>query len=438
TSLPAIAADLQTSPVALKLALTSYLVSLAMFIPLSGWIADRYGATRTFKWAIVVFVIGSLACAMADSLGAFVLWRFVQGIGGSMMSPVARLILVRKTPRDQLVTAMAWLTIPAMLGPLIGPPLGGLITTFASWHWIFVINAPIGVIGLYFVNRFLEPTGYRDYRPLDVVGLGLISVCFAGTVFGVSVVSHQAIPVLYGTVAICAGLVSGLFYIIWAGRTARPLLRIDLFRNASFRASIIGGSVFRLGLGASAFLLPLMLQLAFGMSPWDSGRTVFVGAIGVIAVKVSIAPLLNLMGYKYLLIIGSITTGLTFMSHSMFDETTPIFVIMLVLLGSGFFRSTFMTANGTVAYVDLNKADIADATTFLASFQQLSLAFGVAIAGVILETSATQRGGDIGLPDFHLTFAILGATAMLACLFYLKIDKRVGRKETVVPSSVAD
>lgn len=428
TSLPIIAADLNTSPVALKLALTSYLVALAMFIPLSGWVADRYGANRTFMCAIGVFMVGSLACAFADTLTSFVLWRFVQGVGGSMMSPVARLILVRKTPQEQLVTAMAWLTIPAMVGPMVGPPLGGLITTFLSWHWIFVINVPIGLVGLFLVNRYLEPTGYRNYRPLDVIGLLLISICFALSVFGVSVVSHRAIPVSFGIVSIGLGLASGGIYVIWSSKTKHPLLRLDLFRNPWFRAAILGGTAFRLGLGASAFMLPLMLQLSFGMSAWEAGRILFVSSIGVIAMKFVIRPMLHFLGYKYLVMFGSIFTGITFAIHSTFDSTTPIYVIMSVLLLAGFFRSSFMTANGTVAYIDLDRDEIADATTFQASFQQLSLAFGVAIAGVILEVSAAQRGEEIGLPDFQLAFLFLAVTAVSAGVFYQKIDRHVGRK----------
>lgn len=429
TSLPAIAADLGTSPVTLKLALTSYLVALAMFIPLSGWVADRYGANRTFKCAIVVFVSGSLACAFADSLAAFVLSRFVQGMGGAMMSPVARLILVRKTPRDQLVRAMAWLTIPAMIGPLAGPPVGGMITTFLSWHWIFVINVPIGLMGLYFVNRFLEPTHYRDYRPLDVVGMLLVSICFAGTVFGISVVGLRTISDIYGYTAIGAGVTSGVLYLLWARRKSRPLLRLDLFGKPSFRAAILGGSMFRLGLGASIFLLPLMLQLSFGMSPFEAGSVMFVSAIGAITVKISIALILRVLGYKTLLMLSAVLTAVTFAMHTTFIDTTSTYFIMLILLLSGFLRSSFLTANATVAYLDLDKEDIGDATAFLASFQQLSLAFGVAVAGVVLELSAASRSSEIGLPDFHLAYFTISVTTVLAGMFYIKLARQLGRKE---------
>lgn len=438
TSLPAIAADLGTSPITLKLALTSYLVAMAMFIPLSGWVADRYGATRTFKCAILVFVIGSLACAVSGSLASFVVWRFVQGMGGAMMSPVARLILVRKTPRDRLITAMAWLTIPAMIGPLAGPPLGGFITTFASWHWIFVINAPIGLIGLICAHRYLEPTGYRDYRRLDLTGLCLISVCFAGTVFGVSVISLRAIPPGYGVLSVVLGLVAGGIYVLWAARTDRPLLRLELFRKPTFRAAILGGTTFRLCLGASVFLLPLMLQLSFGISPWDSGRIIFVSAIGVVSLKFVIRPLLRLMGYKYLLLTGALLTGVSFAIHTTFVATTPVPIIMAVLLVAGFFRSSFMTANGTVAYVEMDKPDVADATAFLASFQQLSLAFGVAFAGVILEVSAAARGDEIGLPDFHLAYGIIAVVSVLAGGFYLRFDRRTGHDMSASQRPVAN
>lgn len=429
TSLPAIAADLDTSPVTLKLALTSYLVALAMFIPLSGWVADRYGANATFKCAIVVFVTGSLACVFADSLASLVLFRFVQGMGGSMMSPVARLILVRKTPRDQMVRAMAWLTIPAMIGPLAGPPVGGMITTFLSWHWIFVINVPIGLIGLYCAHRFLESTHYREYRPLDVVGMLLISICFTGTVSGISVIGLQAISDIYGYAAIGAGLTGGVLYLFWARRAIRPLLRLDLFGKPSFRAAILGGSMFRLGLGASIFLLPLMLQLSFGMSPFEAGSVMFVSAIGAISVKVSIAPILRFLGYKMLLMASAALTAIVFALHTTFDATTSTYVIMLILMLSGFLRSSFLTANATVAYLDLDKEVIGDATAFLASFQQLSLALGVAVAGVVLELSAASRSAAIGLPDFHLAFFTISVSTMLAGTFYIKLAWKLGRKK---------
>src|SRR4051794_18101890 len=213
TSLPAIAADIGTSPIALKLALTSYFVSLAIFIPISGWMADRFGASNIFRIAIAVFVVGSIACAFSNSLETFVISRFIQGIGGSMMTPVSRLVLLRVTPRNELVSAMAWLTIPALIGPLTGPPIGGFLTTYLSWHWIFWINVPIGVIGILLATRFLPPAGPRTPRPIDVPGFFLTTIGFSGIIFGLSVISLPAIPTAIGYCAVAVGGLAMLIYL---------------------------------------------------------------------------------------------------------------------------------------------------------------------------------------------------------------------------------
>ena len=286
TSLPAIANDIGTSPVALKLALTSYLVSLAIFIPISGWMADRYGAKRVFRAAIGVFIVGSIACAMSGSLVDFVLARFGQGLGGAMMTPVARLVLVRATPKRELVSAMAWLTVPALVGPLVGPPVGGFITTFFTWHWIFLINVPIGLIGIWLATRVLpdiEPVGAR---PIDIAGFLLSAIAASGVVFGLSVVSLPALPPIVGITTlvdrhgVAASPMSGT-----RRRAANPILDPRVFANATFRAAIIGGTIFRIGNGAVPFLLPLMFQLGFGMTPFQSGMLTFASALGAIMMK---------------------------------------------------------------------------------------------------------------------------------------------------------
>ena len=222
TSLPAIAADIGTIPIALKLALTAYFVSLAIFIPISGWMADRFGAPNIFRIAIAVFVVGSIACAFSNSLPTFVFSRFLQGIGGSMMTPVARLVLLRATPRNELVSAMAWLTIPALIGPLTGPPIGGFLTTYLSWHWIFWINVPIGIIGILLATRFLPPAETRSPRPIDLFGFVLTSIAFAGIIFGLSVISLPAIPTVVGYSAVVVGIAATLIYLGHARRTEYP------------------------------------------------------------------------------------------------------------------------------------------------------------------------------------------------------------------------
>src|SRR6187549_1590446 len=244
TSLPAIAADIGTNPLALKLALTSYLLSLAVFIPMSGWTADRFGARTVFAAAIAVFMIGSIGCALSSSIAQFVLARILQGMGGAMMTPVGRLVLVRTVDRRELVNAMAWVSIPAMIGPLMGPPLGGFITTYASWHWIFLINVPIGLIGIVLVNTFLPDWKRNATRRMDFVGFFLAGAAFAGWVFGISVVTLPALPIGFGIAALVGGTVAAAVYYWHFKRTEYPLLDLDLFRLKLFRTTMVAGTFF--------------------------------------------------------------------------------------------------------------------------------------------------------------------------------------------------
>src|SRR3954464_14989243 len=263
TSLPAIAADIGANPLALKLAVTSYLLSLAVFIPASGWVADRFGARTVFRAAIAVFVIGSIGCALSGSLTAFVIARIVQGMGGAMMTPVGRLVLVRTIDKRNLVDAMAWVTMPALIGPIIGPPVGGFITTYATWHWIFLINVPIGLVGMVLATRYIEDVRVEGLERFDLIGMVLAGMGVGGLAFGVSVVGLGLIPPGIVAALIVGGAVSMLAYVLHARRTVAPVLDFSLVRIPTFRANVIGGSLFRMGIGALSFLLPLMLQVGF-------------------------------------------------------------------------------------------------------------------------------------------------------------------------------
>jgi MFS family permease len=278
TALPAIAADVDTSPISLKLALTAYLVSLAIFIPISGWMADRFGARRIFAIAIGVFLAGSIACAISGSLIEFVAARFLQGMGGAMMTPVGRLVLLRSTEKSQLVSAMAWLTIPALVGPMVGPPVGGFLTTFLSWHWIFLINIPIGLAGIVFAIKILPDDGIRVRDKVDWTGFLLSGTATSGIVFGLSVISLPVLPPVWGLAATGIGVLSLIAYLRHARAHPKPLLDPKIFRNRTFSLSLLGSSLFRVGSGAVPFLLPLMLQLGFGMSPFQSGMITFISA----------------------------------------------------------------------------------------------------------------------------------------------------------------
>jgi len=437
TSLPAIAVDIGTEPVALKLALTSYFVALAIFIPISGWMADRFGAKNIFRIAIFVFMLGSLACSFSYSLETFVISRFFQGIGSSMMTPVGRLLLVRSTPRNELVAAMGWLTVPGLIGPLTGPLIGGFLTTYLSWHWIFWINIPIGIAGILLAGRFLKVKDERNSRPIDAVGFLLASVAFSGTVFGLSVISLPALPLIYGYLTIAVGVVAGIFYLLHAQRTKYPLLDPRMFRQRLFRSSIIGGSIYRIGIGAVPFLLPLMLQLGFGLNPFQSGAITFVSAIGAIMSKFIAERVFAWFGFPHVLAVAGIIGGVLIAVQGTFTTTTWVPLIMAVLLVGGVLRSMFFTGSNALGYADISDEDASQATAIVAVAQQLSIAFGVAVAGAVLEISTRTHGGELSLADFQIAFFVVGCVSALAGLVYLRLPAEAGNNVSGYKALVA-
>ena len=426
TSLATIAADINTEPVALKLALTSYLLALAIFIPVSGWIADRYGARVIFRWAILVFILGSVACAFSDSLFAFVLSRFLQGSGAALMSPVARLVLVRLTPKSQLINAMSWLTVPALIGPIAGPPLGGFITTYFSWHWIFIINVPIGLMGILLATRFLPRTGYRDRRRIDSTGFLMTSICFSGLVFGLSVISLPALPPIYGIAALVVGLVAGLTYLWHLRHTPDPILDPRILRNRVFSATLWGGSVFRIGVGAFGFLTPLMLQLSFGYSPFEAGLITFVTAIGAIVVKFMIGRMLLRFGYRPLMLNAVLFSALSVLALGFLPLGTPTIVFTVILLIGGFIRSIYFTSDSSLAYATVEQNETAQATAIIAVAQQITVAIGVALAGIVLELGSTGGEATLTLENFQLTYYVMAAVMALSFFWTMRLPKDAG------------
>lgn len=427
TSLPAIAADIGAEPISLKLALTSYFVSLAIFIPLSGWVADRFGARNVFRWAIVVFMAGSICCAFSFSLETFVGARFLQGMGASMMTPLARLVLVRTTPRTELVSAMAWLTVPALIGPLTGPPIGGLLTTYLSWHWIFWINIPIGVAGIILTSIYLPEIEARTPRPIDFPGFVMAGLAFSGIIFGLSVISLPAIPLVAGYAAVGVGVISALLYWRHTKRTEFPLLDPQLLiRHQLFRSAIIGGSVFRIGVGATPFLLPLMLQIAFGLTPFESGMITFIGAFGAIISKFGAERIFARFGFPRVLVVTSIAACLATASIGLFGPETPPVMLYAVLLAMGLMRSMFFTGVNALGFSDVDEEEASQAAAISAVSQQLAVACGVAVAGGALEVSTHFFGGELSLEAFHVAWFVVAAISLLSALWYWRLPPDAG------------
>jgi EmrB/QacA subfamily drug resistance transporter len=426
TSLPAIAADIGTSPIALKLALTSYFVSLAIFIPISGWMADRFGSTNVFRAAIAVFMAGSICCAFSHSLETFVGSRFLQGIGGSMMTPIARLVLLRATPRNQLVAATSWLSVPALIGPLTGPPVGGFLTTYLSWHWIFWINVPIGIIGILAATRFLPKAEPRTPRPIDLFGFMLTSITFAGIIFGLSVISLPAIPVATGYVAVAVGAAAAIVYYVHARRTEFPLLDPKLFRRHYFRTTVVGSIFFRIGIGAFPFLMPLMLQLTFGLTPFESGMTTFVSAFGAILSKILAERVYARFGFPRTLTAFAILGVIFLAINGLFTPETPHFALLFALFLGGVTRSFFFTGVNVFGFADVDEKEASQATAISAVAQQVSIALGVAVAGGLLEFTSRLHGGPPVLADFHIAWFVVAGIAAISALFFFRLPPDAG------------
>jgi EmrB/QacA subfamily drug resistance transporter len=437
TSLAAIAADIGTDPISLKLALTAYLVALAIFIPVSSWMADRFGARNVFRVAMVVFMVGSVACAVSGSLLAFVIARFVQGMGGAMMTPVARLVLVRATPRHQLVSAMAWLTVPGLIGPIMGPPFGGFLTTFLSWHWIFLINVPIGIAGVLLVGRFLPETQRNRPREIDMKGFFLAGPAFALFAFGTSVISLPALPPIVGVIATIVGVGIWIVYVRHALRTEYPLLDLRLFRLPYFRSAVVAGAAFRLGQGATPFLFPLMLQLIFGMTPFESGMVTFAGAVGAIIAKFFANWIFKAIGFKASLVVSTAISALGILVMGFYTPATPVPLILAILVFTGFWNSTFWTGSSVFVFADVDDKDAGQANVISQVLGQLTMAMGIAVGGGVLEATRTLRGGGaLLLSDFHAAFFVVGAICAISTVLFLQLPANAGHELTREPHAL--
>lgn len=427
TALPVIARELGEDPTALKLALTSYLVSLAIFIPISGWAADRYGSRTVFRAALGVFMAGSLACAIADSLLGFVLARFLQGLGGAMMVPVGRLVILRVVPKSELVAALAYLTVPALVGPVVGPPLGGLITTALDWRWIFLINIPIGIVGIVLATLHFENLREAERPPLDVVGFLLSGAGLALLMLGFATGGRHLLPPAASWGCLGAGAILVALYLVHARRTENPLIRLDLLRHPTFRAAILGGSVFRVGVGATPFLLPLLFQVGFGLDALHSGMLTFASAVGALFMKTLAARILRARGFRAVLTVNALAASAFLALNALFTAATPHPLILAILLAGGFVRSLQFTGVNAIAYAEIATRDMSAATALSGVAQQLALSIGVALAAAVLEFSGRLDGrADLQAGDFWPAFLLVSLVSASSALFFRGLKPDAG------------
>ncbi|HRX36730.1 MAG TPA: MFS transporter [Aestuariivirga sp.] len=439
TSLPAIARDLGTDPIVLKLAFTTYLLSLTVFIPISGWMADRFGAKLIFRLAITVFTIGSVACGSAGSLGGLVAARALQGIGGAMMVPVGRIILLRSVPKSELVDALAWLTIPALIGPLLGPPVGGFITDTFGWRWIFWMNVPFGLIAIGLATWLMPQTGVDTVPRLDVRGFLLSGIGLSSLIFGLTVMGRDLLPGHMPTGLVAAGLVLVGLYVLHARRAEKPILDLKLLGIPTFKAGVVGGSLFRLGVGAVPFLLPLMFQLAYGMSALQSGLITFMAAAGALSMKFGAARTIRRFGFRRLLLVNGLLASISIAIMGLLSSATPYVLAISLLFVGGFLRSLQFTALNAMSYSDIDNEQASYATALYTVAQQLSLSLGVVLAAFVLEAAQWWRGELALTPwDFTIAFAVVAACSLTAMGSFLKLEADAGSSVTGRRSRPAD
>jgi EmrB/QacA subfamily drug resistance transporter len=429
TAIPSIAANLQVTPLSLKAIVSSYILSLAVGIPVSGWMADRFGTKRVFAVAIIVFTLASVMCGLAVNTPMLIAARLLQGLGGAMMMPVGRLTIIRTFPKAELLGAMNFVIIPALIGPLLGPTVGGLIVHWTSWRVIFFINVPVGLVALYLVSRYMPDYKSEKQRPLDVVGLVLFS---SGTailswlleIFGEHTLSPSAMAGLFA-LSIC--LLTG--YAVHARGMEFPLLRLALFRIRTFRISVAGGFITRLGIGGLPFLLPLLYQLGLGLPAWQSGLLMMPAAIAAMAMKLVSQPLLRRFGYRKVLTMNTVCIGATIGLYSLVGPGTPLPFIVLISLMQGFFNSMQFASMNSLAYADIDDADSSMASTISSSFQQLSMSFGLAAGSIVAAwyLGKVPQTDQLMVTDaLHHAFYALSAITILSSLTFWRLRSKDG------------
>ncbi|KAJ9431247.1 drug resistance transporter, EmrB/QacA subfamily [Candidatus Pantoea symbiotica] len=424
TALPAIATSLERSPLAMQSAIISYTLTVAMLIPVSGWLADRYGTRKIFILAVSLFTLGSLACALSGSLSMLVVSRVVQGIGGAMMMPVARLALLRAYPRSELLPVLNFVTMPGLVGPILGPMLGGLLVTYASWHWIFLINIPIGIAGIFYARKYMPdfttPKRRFDFSGFLLFGLGLVLISVGIELFGERVVlPWQALLVLFSGIALL------LLYIVHARRHPAPLINLPMFKTRTFSVGIIGNIASRLGTGCIPFLMPLMLQVGFGYPALIAGCMMGPTAIGALLAKSTVTQVLRRFGYRHTLVGITIIIGILISTFSLQSPGGSVVMLLAALLILGMAMSTQFTAMNTITLADLNDENASGGNSVLAVTQQLSISFGVAVSAAVLRFYQDVEATTVA--QFHATFLTMGIVTVLSAFTFMMLRPGDGR-----------
>ena len=425
TALPAIAQSLNRSPLAMQSAIISYTLTVAMLIPVSGWLADRFGTRKIFMLAVTLFTLGSLACALSTSLTELVIFRVLQGIGGAMMMPVARLALLRAYPRSELLPVLNFVTMPGLVGPILGPVLGGVFVTWASWHWIFLINIPIGVAGLFYARKYM-PDFTTPRRSFDMGGFFLFGLSLVLFSSGMELFGEKIVATWLALSVILGGILLFLLYIRHASHHPTPLISLGLFNTRTFSVGIAGNIASRLGTGCVPFLMPLMLQVGFGYPALIAGCMMAPTAMGSILAKSTVTQVLRWFGYRKTLVGVTVFIGLMIAQFSLQSAALPVWMLILPLFVLGMAMSTQFTSMNTITLADLTDENASSGNSVLAVTQQLSISLGVAVSAAVLRF---YEGFDSAntVEQFHYTFITMGALTVVSALVFMLLKPKDGR-----------
>ncbi|MDP9091120.1 MAG: DHA2 family efflux MFS transporter permease subunit [Pseudomonadota bacterium] len=441
TAVPAIAHALNVPPLSMKAVLASYTLSLAVFIPISGWMANRFGTRRVFASAIGIFTLGSFLCGLSSDIHWLVAFRILQGCGGAMMLPVGRITMIRAFPKSELINAMSFVAIPGLVGPMLGPVIGGAIIGYFHWSVIFFVNIPIGLCGLYMVYRHLP--NYREERnyPLDIIGLALFGsgvalLSYVLEVFGETTLSGRE---MLGLLGISAALLGA--YGLHTKRTAHPLLRLGLLAIRTFRVAVSGNLFTRLGIGGIPFLLPLLYQVGLGFSPIESGLLIMPQAFAAMSLKLTMPLILRKFGYRTVLVANTLLLGVMIMLFATIDLNSPVWLIVLMAFAYGFLTSLQYTSMNTLAFADVSDQEASGASTIASTVQQLAVSFGIATASLAAalfipdRLRATEAQMIHGL---HLALICLAALTLASTIVFVRLrptdGAAVSRHKTPVPT----
>ena len=429
TALPQMAASFRVSPVDLNLGMTAYMLTLAVFIPVSGWVADRLGARTVFSAAIALFTFASILCGITNGLWQFTAARILQGIGGAMMVPVGRLVVLRITEKKDLMRSIAYITWPGLVAPIIGPPVGGFITTYSSWRWIFFLNVPLGVVGIVLATLWITNDNENAARRFDWLGFGLAGTACTSFMYSLELLGRQSAH--WSTIGLFLGygLLAGWMAVRHMRRTPHPLIEFACLKVRTFAIVIWGGSLFRIAISVSPFLLPLMFQVPFGMSAFQSGLLVLAMFAGNLSMKPITTPVLRRFGFRSVLLVNGVITAALICSFSSLAPQTPRPLIVALLFLHGLSRSMQFTTLSTLAFVDIPKPLMSSANSFLSVVVQMGMGMGVAVGAVALRFSAWMHSQQAGVPtltDFHVAFALVSVIAVLAVFDCFGLDRNAG------------